>query len=268
MVWYMGLASLLLLWASQAMAHEFTLLDDRRPTPGLHLELSELPATTTPASATPRYRLRAFGLPRGVVFEVWARHFGHSFHEVATGFQMDGSGVMVSHELEGASWVRRWWHGLVKGQPRRLDEIELDPGPSYPRGAFWEVALASVDRTLTAFAKVIPHPITARDGACTVSLELASRRGDRFVASGAGFAPGDEVITESRYFQRMIQKRWRISPEGLLPPDVILHGASGTDHSARYAVKGRSCNVMVEYEWGKQALDRLKGVTVNAGSAK
>src|SRR5262245_37465985 len=73
MVWYMGLASFLLLWASQAMAHEFTLLDDRRPTPGLHLELTELPATTTPASATPRYRLRASGLPRDVVFDVWAR---------------------------------------------------------------------------------------------------------------------------------------------------------------------------------------------------
>jgi hypothetical protein len=250
MVWYMGLASLLLLWASQAMAHELTLLDNRRPTPGLRLELTELPSTTTPASAIPRYRLRAFGLPRGVVFGVWARDFGHSFHEVATGFQMDGSGVMVSNELDSASWVWRWWRWLVKGQPRRLDEMALDPGPSYPRGAVWEVALASVDRTLTAFAKVIPHPITARDGVCTVSLELASRRGDRFVASGAGFDPGDEVITESRYSERIIQKRWRISPEGLLPPDVILHGASDADHSARYVVKGRSCNVAVEYEWG------------------
>jgi hypothetical protein len=256
MVWYMGLVSLLLLWASQAMAHEMALLDGRRPTPGLRLELTELPSTTTPSSATPRYRLHAFGLPRGVVFGVWTRDFGHSFHEVATGFQMDGSGVMVSNELDGASWGWRWWRWLVKSQPQRLDEMALGPGPSYPRGAVWEVALASVDQTLTALAKVIPYPITARDGACTVSLELASRRGDRFVTSGAGFDPGDEVITESRYAERMIRKRWRISPEGLLPPDVILHGASGTDHSARYAVKARSCDVVIEYEWSKPALSR------------
>ncbi len=256
MIWYMGLAAFLLLWASQAMAHELTLLDDRRPTPDLRLELTALPSTTTPASATPRYRLRAFGLPRGVVFGVWARDFGHSFHEVATGFQMDGSGVMVSNELDGASWIRRWWRWLVNGQPQRLDEMALDPGPYYPRGAVWEVALASVDRTLTTFAKVIPYPITARDGACTVSLELASRRGDRFIASGAGFDPGDEVLAESRYSERIIQRWWRISPEGLLPPDVILHGANSTGHSARYAVKGRSCNVVVEYEWGKPALSR------------
>jgi hypothetical protein len=204
MAWYMWLVAFLLLCASQAVAHELTLLDDRRPTPGLRLELTELPATTARASATVKYRLRAFGLPRGVVFGVWARDFGHAFHEVATGFQMD----------------------------------------------------ASVDRTLRAFAKVIPYPITAQDGACTVSLELAARRGDRFIASGAGFDPGEEVITESRYAERIIQKRWRISSEGLLPSDIILHGARSTNNSARYAVKGRSCNVVVEYEWGKPKLNR------------
>ena len=95
MVWYIGLASLLLLWASQAIAHELTLLDDRRPTSGLRLELTELPSTTTPASTTARYRLRAFGLPRGVVFGVWTKEFGHAFHEVATGFQVDPSGGLV-----------------------------------------------------------------------------------------------------------------------------------------------------------------------------
>jgi hypothetical protein len=177
------------------------------------------------------------------VFGVWAKDFGHSFHEVATSFQMDESGVMVSSELDDAS------------RPRRLDEMVLDPGP-YPPGAIWEVALASVDLTLTAFAKVIPRPITARDGPCTVSLELVSRRGDRFVASGAGFASDEDVVTELWYAGRMIKKRQRVSAEGRLPPDVISHGASGIDRSARYAVKGRSCNVAVEYEWDEPALGR------------
>src|SRR5262245_11517151 len=134
MVWYVWLASLLLLWASQATAHELNLLDDRRPTPGLRLELTELPATTTASSAIPRYRLRTSGLPRGVVFGVWTRDFGHAFHEVATGFQMDSSGVMVSNELDGASWILGWWRWLVKSQPRRLDEMALPPRLDYPRG--------------------------------------------------------------------------------------------------------------------------------------
>jgi hypothetical protein len=177
------------------------------------------------------------------MFGVWAKDFGHSFHEVATGFRMDESGVMVSSELDGA------------GRLRRLDEMVLEPG-LYPPGAIWEVALASVDLTLTAFAKVIPRPITARDGSCTVSLDLVSRRGDRFVASGVGFPPNEDVVIESWYTGRMIKKRQRVSAEGQLPLDVISHGASGLDRSARYEVKGRSCNVAVEYEWGEPALGR------------
>jgi len=129
----------------------------------------------------------------------------------------------------------------------------LEPGP-YPRGAGWEVALVSADRALRAFAKVIPHPMTARDGPCTISLELISHRGDRFLASGAGFTPEEEVLIEARYAGRVMQKRLHISSEGLLPPEIVSHGASNADRSARYAVTGHACAVAVEYEWGEPAL--------------
>src|SRR6266545_5436489 len=108
MIWCIGLASFFLLCTSLATAHEPVLLDARRATPGLLLEIIELPATIT--SATARYRLRVSRLPRDVVFGVWAKDFGHSFHEVATGFRMDASGAMVSSELDVAGWVWRWWH--------------------------------------------------------------------------------------------------------------------------------------------------------------
>lgn len=223
------------------MAHEPIVLDARRASPGLHLELIELTRTIVPS--VPKYRLETAGLPTAVVFGVWAKDFGHSFHELASGFQVDDSGNLVSREPAG-------------GEPsRRLDQMAFDPGP-YPRGAVWEVAIVSADRALKAFAKVIPYPIVASDGTCKVSLELVSHRGERFLASGSGFAPGEDVLTESRYFGRVIQKRRRISTEGLLPLDVISHGATGTDRSARYAVKGRSCDVAVEYEWGEPALSR------------
>jgi hypothetical protein len=67
----------------------------------------------------------------------------------------------------------------------------------------------SADRTVRAFAQVIPYPITARAGPCTIALELVSHRGERFVVSGAGFTPGDDVITESRYAGRVMQKQLR-----------------------------------------------------------
>jgi hypothetical protein len=77
-----------------------------------------------------------------------------------------------------------------------------------------------------------------------------------FWPSGSGFVPGDNLLTESRYAGRVIEKRVRISAEGLLPPQVLLHRAVGFDHGAHYAVKGRSCAMAVEYNWGEPALSR------------
>jgi hypothetical protein len=87
-------------------------------------------------------------------------------------------------------------------------------------------------------------------------LELVSHRGSHFVATGAGFAPRDEVIIESQYSGQVIEKRQRISSEGLLPLNVLAHQAIGADRNARYTVKARSCKVAVDYEWGERALVR------------
>jgi hypothetical protein len=43
---------------------------------------------------------------------------------------------------------------------------------------------------------------------------------------------------------------------GLLLPDVISHAAAGSGWRAGYSVKGRSCEVALEYEWGEPALQQ------------
>ena len=40
----------------------------------------------------------------------------------------------------------------------------------------------------------------------------------------------------------------------VVPPQVILHGATGSDRRARYTVKGVSGEVKVDYLWGEPAL--------------
>ncbi len=234
-----GLALVLLLCGSPVSAHDPFILDARRPTPGPRLELIELPATG--ASGGKKYRLHAQpGLARGVAFGVFTKPFDHAFHEVASGFQLDESGDLVSQEA---------------GTKRRLDDMTFGPGP-YPLGAGWEAALVSSDRTVRIFAKTVPYPITAGDGACKLSLELLSPLGDRFVASGKGFPAGEDVLAQLRYSGQLIQKQSRISPEGLWGPDLISHRAIGADRGARYTVKARSCEVSVEYDWGEPAVIR------------
>jgi hypothetical protein len=197
----------------------------------------------TKDSSEQRYQLRAFGFPKGVKLLLWSKEFDHSFHQMASVFQVDKSGNVVSSNPDKTNRLRR------------LDEITFGPG-AYPRGALWEVALVSVDRKLQAFAKAIPYPITAGNGPCSVSLELVSHRGEKFLVSGSGFLPGDEVITELRYAGRVVEKRVRATTEGSLPPQVLLHASVNTDRQARYSVKGRSCDVAVDYDWGEPALVR------------
>jgi hypothetical protein len=238
-----GLAVFLLLASTTcAGAHDPVILDPLRATPGIRLELVEVPEAPASASTSRRYRLVTAGVPSGVTFGVWTRDFTHGFHEVISGFRTDDSGTLVSVQ-DG------------DGRPRGLTEIVLDPGP-YFRGAIWEVALVSEDRTITAFTRAIPRPIVARDGGCVVTLELVSHRGQRFLASGRGFVPGDDVVVESRYAGRVQRKHVRVSADGVLPPDVLTHIAPGADHGARYSAQGRACQVTIEYEWGEQAFQR------------
>lgn len=219
MAWRSVVAALVLAWCATAGArHSNAVLDPRRATPGVNLELVELPRSAPGDPA--KYRLRATGLPEDTAFGVWTKSFGRDFVEVVSGLRPD---------------------------------IELDPGP-YPRGAAWWVAIASEDHKTAAFARVIPYPIAARDGACSISLELISVYGNRFIAIGSGFPPGEEVDIESHASGTVSRKRQRVYADGVLPLDVVSHGTLGADALARYVVRARTCAPALEYRWGESAL--------------
>ena len=219
MLWRVAAAALALACATAADArHSGTTLDPRHATPGLSLELIE--AARGASGDSVRYRLRVKGLPQGEAFAVWTKSFGRDFNEVV---------------------------------PELRDGIELDLGP-YPRGAAWWVAIASADQKTTAFARVVPYPIAARDGACSLSLELISLYGSRFIAVGDGFPPGEQVEIETRASGTVSRKRQRVPADGRLPLDVVEHGSLAADTVARYAVKARTCAPAVEYRWGESAL--------------
>src|SRR5882724_7473934 len=180
--------ALALLYPSLATAHDPVRFDTGRAMAGASLTIVEVSR-----AATVKYRLHTVGVPRGLVVEVWANEFGHGYHQLLADLQVDESGTVVSTELDGT------------GRPRRLDELVFEPGP-LARGAGWEVAIVGRDRKVVAYAKVIPHPIIGREGPCEVSLELASHRGERFIVSGTGFVPGEDVLTELKHSGSVIRK--------------------------------------------------------------
>lgn len=241
-----AVALLVVVCASPAAGHDPIRFDTSRSVPGASLIIEEMPRSEAPSAAV-RYRLRAIGVPRGLAVGVWANEFSHGYHQWAANLQVDESGSVVSTEVDSA------------GRRQRLDEMIFEPVP-LPRGAGLEVALVGDDRKVVAYTKVVPHPIIGRDGPCAVSLELASHRGERFIVSATGFVPGEEVLTQLAYSGGVIRKTRHALADGRLPQDVIMHSAaagpsdnSGRGRVARYLVKGRLCEVVVEYGWGQQA---------------
>ena len=234
-----GLLLVSLLLTTPVFAHDDEILDPHNATEGVRLELSEVPRTATSAGNV--YQLRVTGVSRDTVFNLWTQDFGALFRMVASGLRLDESGRVVSSKPVKA------------GQPP--PSITIGPG-RYPQGAAWSVALVSVDRGIRAFGAVIPSPIISRSGIYMVQLELVSYRGDRFVATGAGFPPDGEVTIESVYAGRIIEKRQTISAEGRLPLEIISHQTIGTEHKATYRVRGQSCEVAIDYPWGADALAR------------
>lgn len=227
---------LLAVAAPAAARHGTAEFDARRTTPGLHLTLVERPAQ--PASPGPvTYRLTVAGAPRGVLFGIWTKAFGEPFQRIASGFRLTETGALEA--VDDA------------GRPRRLEDVVLEPG-AHPHGAVWEVALVSADNALVAIARATPRPIAASSGPCAVSLELASRRGDRFLVTTRGFAQGETVSVRLDEAGRTTTRQRSIPPEGRLPLDVITHHEGpSAERRARYTVTGPSCAVAVDYTWGE-----------------
>src|SRR5262245_3756553 len=133
-----GLVVFFLLCASASSAHDPFVLDARRAEPGgIQLALLELPRAA--ASGTIRYQLQAVGVPRGTSFGVFTKDFAHSFHEVASGFQADKSGNLVSSAADEKRqpqrlyemvlhWLSKPWAAWRKtSQQRRLEEVVFEP---------------------------------------------------------------------------------------------------------------------------------------------
>jgi hypothetical protein len=125
---------------------------------------------------------------------------------------------------------------------------------SYRKGEPLQLALMSLDLSVKTFAKAIPIPIEANDGACRLSVELASPKGELFGIWGAGFV-ADEVVSLNAHSEgEVLDQTVRASARGaffsLVAPAVVGKQAG----TASTTASGKQCKVTVRYEWGVPAM--------------
>lgn len=213
--------------------------DRRAPLPeteGLQdVELHEINRNENSDSSSVRYDIHASGFTsdRPLVLWIWLLTVDHP---TAVGqFILDAEGHLrgqVTNQL---------YEGLAVH--------------NFYRGEALYVAVMTVDQSARAYAKVIPFPITSTspDG-CALDLELVSRAGTIFAATGRGFQPGEDVTTRSTALGETRQSTEKAGADGAFASELAPAVAGKDSGRASYTAAGEKCQVTLEYDWGLSAV--------------
>jgi hypothetical protein len=205
-------------------------------TPGSKLEFIEAGRKTQADGTTiVEYRLKATNLPRDNEYVYWGRRAMSPPREIRR-FVFGPNGGLVSKS---------------DGEP--IEDVNIVV-MYYQKGLAIEAALVSVNGEVRVFAKVIPFPIEARDGACRIWLELISADGMAFIAQGEGFPAGEDINVISRSDGEQMSHRVKVYPDGTLPPSVLFPATVGQGYKASLGATATTCSPMVDYERGPPAV--------------
>ncbi|MGC1620453.1 MAG: hypothetical protein WA765_18325 [Candidatus Acidiferrum sp.] len=111
----------------------------------------------------------------------------------------------------------------------------------------------STDGTVRAYARAYPFPIQTQDGKCTLNVELENTKFTSFVIRGAGFEPGESVLTSSSFGKDATTGTQEASAQGELAVEVQADVSGKNSGSATFAATGKACHPIITYEWGKAA---------------
>ena len=142
----------------------------------------------------------------------------------------------------------------VPGQ-QALRQIMQRPGrPGQARGHGRERADLTQMANSARFIVLVPMTSVAREIRCLCS----SFRFAATAFSPPGLASSArKMSSRHQLFSGRVVRNWRrINSEGLLPLDVLSHAGTGSDRRTRYEIRGRTCNVGIEHEWGETGLSR------------
>jgi len=189
----------------------------------------------------------------------------------------------TSKELRGATFVyyqlaakgfepqARYfvWISVSRAHPLRLAEVTLGDGGTVlddkgkpltivtlvSRGEPFSVALASEDESKRAFGKVVPFPLTATDGGCTVEAEQVLP-GMAYELRGHGFDSGESVklMCDCKGKSETPKAEFAADDKGQWSTIVARDPAEKSERM-KLLMHGKTCTVPLNLAFGKSALN-------------
>ena len=154
--------------------------------------------------------------------------------------------------------------GLGEGDPgicAKLPGVPLSNllrmhGVRFQPGLPMAIAVRSTDGAHATYAKLIPNPIKAANGACEVELELVSTDARTYVAYGTGFPPGQSVSLTWTYAKNAQKSSATTDSDGSFVAAINHPGeAKGRGKwNAVLEAATPACRVTVEYKWGEAGM--------------
>lgn len=217
--------------------------------PGVVFVLEET-ARTTLADTTQEvtYRMSASGFPQGKTYSLWFKRIGEESKRLVNKLYVDDSGVMIAQELRPGIDVPFLPAPLAEVLPLTLDHFQ--PGEPV------SLSLVSEDKQIKGYGKAIPVPIEDRDGSCHLYLELITPDRMTYAAWGTGFAPNEELMTESLSNGELIRSKRSAESDGGFLQIVLPATKPKSQGSATFSVTGTSCSLLVKYDWGRSHLKK------------
>jgi hypothetical protein len=215
-------------WGGSVWPEEF------RAAPGMSLEFHQSDKTVY------RYALVTTGLPEDKTYRLWQQQF--------TTRQPSLMASDLSIKIVDSDKKIGFVAGRTNESPVLLDAT------GYVKGEVLKVALVSEDKTVAAHAKIIPFPIESIEGPYRIWVELGMADGNGFTIYGEGFEEGEELVAVSTSEEEVIQSRIKAGAAGRFMAMVFPAVTGKESGSATYAVRGKSGEVKVDFQWGSAAL--------------
>lgn len=211
----------------------------RNMTPGLRMEIREVGRRRHRHYTEIDTQLVIEGAPREKRYNLWLWSLAMLVKNLEPVQLRGGSQPEVYTVDESGNW------------DPQLPSFTID---RYRRGEWFELRLLSTDGLVRGMSRFYPFPIQGEDLGCRVWLALASDDGDAFDVFGEGFEPGEEVKTISISNGEVLDGKQIVAPDGTTSPTYLFPATRRRKQQASYEVIGRSCHVVVKYDWGRPAL--------------
>lgn len=219
--------------------------------PGATLRMVELSRSGSGRDTRLGVSPRISGLPSGVPLTFWMRRLGQEPQWIATGYELDAAGaVACADRARHAALATEAGTGWC---PVPLDSISLGIGGAM-QGERFAFAFSTLDGAHSAYAVVVPRPVTASVAGCgTLDAHVVDAEAKVVSITGQGFAPAAQVATESRSGKETVPGQVTTDSAGRFVAVVMPATRGGRGGEAAFTARAAGCEVTLAYPWGRAA---------------